>query len=169
MDRTHRLEENRLVYRVKTLLRNLEELKKRQRSSGRSGLQSYFSQSVSQWDATGSITNGTRNITITFTGDGTQSFPISTPYVDIFANGTDEAHRVPLDGTLLNTGGGNTARLIAVDSWSDQLISDDTTVLTDVNVTRWKMRLSVNGTVTYYIKAYVAGTSLGTVSVGVAP
>ncbi|MGJ5804360.1 hypothetical protein ACSCB1_35425 [Streptomyces europaeiscabiei] len=121
----------------------------------------YFTESNDPWDDTDTITGASGQLVeleVTYTGDGSQSYPMVTPYLDLFVNGTDEANRVPLDGTAYNDGSGNTAAL-------RKMLLVDAAHLDDELVTKWFVEVLVNGTVTYYAKAYAAGTSRGTLTV----
>lgn len=161
MSRIDGLQENKLIAELLSLARDVDELKNRQRTSGRSGVLSYTSNTANTWDLTGSVTGATvqtLEFTMTYIGNGSQQYPVINPYLDLFINGTDEAHRLPLDETLLDTGGGN----IAI--YAQNLLID-TSTLSDPLVTRWITQIRVSGNITYYIKAYGVGTSHGTVGV----
>ncbi|TFD14176.1 hypothetical protein E3T26_08615 [Cryobacterium sp. TMT1-21] len=84
---------------LKLITQTTAELKARQRITGRSGQLGYTVSSANDWDYIGLVTytNSTYNLgvfRITFTGDGTQRFPIAVPQFDIRINGTGQSSRM---------------------------------------------------------------------------
>ncbi len=168
MSRLPSLLENQLFEQLRILGIDFTELKNRQPTSGKSGVLAYLSQTNTTWDyneaiASPSTTYGySAGFTITYTGDGSQQYPIVNPFADLMFSSslspTPSRATYGVDGLLRWTDGTN---YIVVDNF---LLYDKTTVSSQL-VTKWRIDFSYFGSVTYYLKAYTRGSSRGSISV----
>lgn len=169
MNRLAGLSNNRLVSDLMRIKADLDGYKNRQRTSGQSGVLSYFSKSGNIWDLTQAITGASFQLvdfTVTFTGDGSQQFPVVSPYIDLYVNGTDNAHRIPLDGSLYDDGSGNTALYSPGGNANPRAVfTPEAAYLADPLVSKWDIEIEISGNITYYLKAYAAGTCRGSITV----
>lgn len=158
MTRISQLPENGLVSRMKNLITSLESTKSSQRQSGKGGLLGYLTQTANTWDKTETLTSGSFvEIEIIFTGNSAQEYPFVQPYIDIFFGGTAESNR-PNPVTGVWTDGTNIATM------SDYL-EYDVSYSDSTYQYRWTVSFTYSGTITYYLKAYVVGSSPGTIVV----
>lgn len=156
----------RLVTELQRISSDLQQLKERQLVSGRSGLKAYLSQSDDTWDATGTAGPADIHITITFTSDGSQPYPIVVPYADVFINQIDEAHRLSIIQWFLTVSGHAVYLGEFADSgdYVDFLALDSSSAL-DPGTYQWTADITATTSVQYFFKAYVRGTCPGTVTV----
>lgn len=153
-----------------TILADLEETvlgyKKRQAYSGVSGLRGYFVQTSNTWDIASSASNsggdtGYREYEIIFTASGKQPFPIENVQLDIRFGGTGESNK-PYEfqnGFFGWSDGTNEAFMFDRNPRFDKSYSNNQTQY------RWTFGFNVFGTLAFYIKAYAAGSSDGTIAV----
>lgn len=157
---------NHLAATLKQIEDDLRELKNKQRYSGLSGLQGYFVSNDVGWDISSSASNsggdpGYREFEIIFTASGKQPFPIELVQLDIRFGGQDESNK-PIElpnGMWGYDDGVNFAGMFERNPRFDLDYSDSETQY------RWTFGFNVFGTLTYFIKAYVAGSSNGSVVV----
>lgn len=158
MTRLASLPDNGLITRLKNLVASLESIKVSQRQSGKGGLLGYLTQTANTWDKTETLTTGSFvEIEIVFTGNSAQEYSFVQPYIDIFFGGTANSNR-PNPVTGVWTDGTNIATM------SDYL-KYDVSYSDSVYQYRWTVSFTYFGTITYYLKAYVVGSSPGTVVV----
>lgn len=146
---------------------DIRQIKNKQRYSGASGMRGYFVTNDNTWDISSSASNsggdfGYRAFEITFTSSGKQPFPIENVQLDIRFGGTGEANKpseLP-SGLWGYNDGANSAILAVRNPMFDKDYSDSE------NQYRWTFSFNVFGTLTYFIKVYVSGSSDGTVGVG---
>lgn len=148
-----------------TLLRDLEDtvrsFKNKQSHSGLSGLRGYFVDTGNTWDKTGSVSNSFREFEIIFTASGKQPFPIENVQLDIRFGGTADANKpreLP-NGFWGYDDGTNFASIDDRNPKFDKSYSGNETQY------RWTFSFNISGTLSYYLKAYVAGSSDGEVTV----
>lgn len=166
MSRLNGLLERTLTETLRILRMDFNEFKNRQRTSGRTGVLGYLSQTSSTWDynqtlnspPVGGIPSGSYAVFEgQFVGDGSQRWPIVTPYFEITVN--DQPLYRNGNGQLAwDDGSGN--NFLVVD---DEGRRDPTTV-TSPNTTKWAYTFSYFGTMTVKIKLRTVGTSRGTVT-----
>lgn len=166
MNRIDLAPDNQLATMLKQIEDDLREIKNRQQHSGLSGLLGYFVSSPDTWDITGSASDGGgdygyREFWITFTASGKQPFPIENVQLDIRFGGTGESNKPTEqpDGTWGWNDGVNYAEM-----W-DRNPEIESEYYGSPDTYRWLFGFFVTGTVNYYIKAYAAGTSDGTIEV----
>ncbi len=162
--------ENRLESRVRNAASQAREFKSRQRASGASGQTDYDLTSDLTWDYTQVLAPVVSpnivlvTLLLTFTGSGEQKFPLVIPATDLYANGTDAAHRVKQDTTILSSTSyrwSDGTNLLFMSEF-DEL---DTSLLEDPYVLRWRVSFWYEGNITVYVKAHATGTSEGTLSI----
>lgn len=167
MSRSEMLAEHVLIREIHDLERHLREFAGNQPSSGRSGVRSYVAQTEQEWDQDFSIGSdsdvGVTNFVqfdVTFTGDGSQRFPVENVFADLRVNGTGGGSRPTLgpDGVFRWSDG---SRSVQVVSWAVR----DKALLTSDLQHRWRFSLQTLKEVRLRFKATVAGSSPGTLSV----
>lgn len=142
--------------------RQAHELKSRQRTTGQGGQLGYRIESTADWDYTLTLpttppyTAQYAEFRITFTGDGSQQFPIVQPATDIRVNGTGEANRLQLgsNGRYMYSNSGNVVQEYYLDSPDPSSFESPTTL-------SWIIALEYMGAVTLRMKARGAGSSPG--------
>lgn len=168
MSRLPSLLENQLFEQLRILDIDFTELKNRQPTSGKSGVLAYLSQTNNTWDlseaiASPSTTYGySAGFTITYTGDGSQQYPIVNPFADLMFSSSISP--TPSRATY------NAAGLL---QWSDgtngvvvnSFLRFDNTTLSNQLVTKWTIDFTYYGSLTYYLKAYTRGSSRGSIGV----
>lgn len=150
---------------LKQAVRNQQQLKARQRQSNVSGQLGYQVETSATWDSTDTLATvvapalAPLEFDITFTGDGSQRFPIAIPSTDVRIDGTADANKITpgLLGLQYSSG-----LDLAVFDLFDYY---DVTLLEDPFVYRWKVRGQYRGTPIYYLKARVRASCPGTLSV----
>lgn len=155
-ERTDAQPDNTLIQTLARLDADFQELKQKQPS--KTGIV-YLTESTATWDATATV--GVAGATsflplgfrITYTSDGSQDYPLTNGFVDVFANGTDEAHRI-----LLNR---NTQAGIGM----DQFMVEDKAYWGNKTQMSWTIDMAYKAVNTYYLKAHILGSCLGTVTV----
>lgn len=156
--RVDQLPENQVVQTLAGLKLMAEELKSRQKLTGVGGLLGYLTNTDNQWDLNQSLSGGSLAvIEIIFTASGNQQNPFVQPYVDLFFGGTAEANR-PDDVLFSWDDGVNFATVL-------DYLKFDPTYSADPLVSRWTITFTWSGTLDYFLKAYVAGSSDGTLQV----
>lgn len=162
MNRLSALLEQQLTTTLRILKLDFNELKNRQRTSGRTGVLGYLSETADTWDYNQNIASPATNnglyavFEATFVGDGTQKWPIVTPYFEILVNGQTLA-RNP-NGQLQYSDVGNNALIV-----DDEGVRDPTTV-TNQTTTKWRYSFSYFGSMNVKIKLRTVGTSRGTIT-----
>lgn len=166
MNVTDLLPENQIATLLKQVEDDLREIKNRQQHSGLSGLLGYFVSNPGTWDITGSASDtggdtGYREFEIRFTASGKQPFPVENVQLDIRFGGTGDSNK-PIEqsnGIWGYFDGVNFAGMTRRNPMFDVGYADNQLVYL------WRFSFNVSGTLPYYIKAYVSGTSDGTVEV----
>lgn len=168
MSRLPSLLENQLFERLRVLKIDFDELKNRQPTSGKSGVLAYLSQTNNTWDYTENIASPSTTygysagFTITYTGDGSQQYPIVNPFADLlFSSSIDPTPRrvaYNANGFLQWSDGTNGAVV-------NTFLRLDSTTVNNQLVTKWTIDFSYYGTMTYYLKAYTRGSSRGSITV----
>jgi hypothetical protein len=162
--RLNQLPDQQLFQQLRQLDRDITDLRQRQRTSGRSGVIGYTSDSGNQWDSTGTITALDHALVfqIDYVGDGSQDYPIVMPRIDMFVLGSAEANRLPAYRMLIS--GNNVAQFNYLDP--------DLSLAADALRLRWTYSVEVFGfdgvhsaTVDWHLKAWCAGSSPGAVTV----
>jgi len=161
MSRLELLPENQLAALLKQAEDDLREIKNKQQHSGLSGLLGYFVSTDDTWDISSSVTDFYREFEIIFTASGKQPFPIENVQLDIRFGGTGEANKpIELPNGLWGYDDGvNFAGMFTRNPDFDKSYSGSETQY------RWTFGFNVTGTLPYYIKAYVSGSSDGSVVV----
>lgn len=166
MNRLNTLLERTLTETLRILRMDFNEFKNRQRTSGRTGVLGYLSQSNNAWDydqvlsspPQGGIMYGQYAVFEgQFVGDGSQKWPIVTPYFEILVNGQTLTRNG--NGQLQYSGNGGND-VVVVD---DEGVRDPTTV-TNPTTTKWRYAFSYFGTVHVQMKLRTVGTSRGTIT-----
>lgn len=168
MSRLPSLLENQLFEQLRILGIDFTELKNRQPTSGKSGVLAYLSQTNNTWDlseaiASPSTTYGySAGFTITYTGDGSQQYPIVNPFADLMFSSsispTPSRATYNAAGWLQWSDGTNS---VVVSSFlrfggatpGSQLVAG------------WAIDFMYYGSLTYYLKAYTRGSSRGSIGV----
>lgn len=152
---------------LREVVETTEQIKARQRITGRSGQLGYAVASAATWDYTetfpttsggGYVGAGYR---ITFTSDGTQDYPIVVPSVDIRVNGTDEANRlkiIPSSGLYQYSDGSGEVLMQIYERPYEGLFGSK-------NQSAWDYVFLYRGSVTIRIKPRGQASSKGTFSV----
>lgn len=144
----------------------LREIKNKQGYSGAAGLQGYFVSTDDTWDISSSVTDYFREFEIIFTASGKQPFPIELVQLDIRFGGTGDANK-PEELPNGAWGYDDGVNFVVMFERNPEF---DVTYSANETTYRWTFGFSVTGTLTYFIKAYVSGSSDGTVEVNqVAP
>lgn len=156
------LPNNLLVTTVKQLQTDTAQLRQDQRMTGASGVLTYLTQTANQWDYQGTISPGSVGIVaswnLLFTGDGSQEFPASDPFLNLFIDAPGQ-NQLVTNGTYTDSNGDVTVtNFIALDTTSTAGVG----YLSDPLNIQWVTDLEINGTVTVYMKAFVLSTSPGT-------
>lgn len=161
MNRPDNLADTRLATTVRDFLRELEEYRGRQRTSGRSGILAYQTSNPGTWDLTGTIGNDadvstrTTNFTVTFTGDGSQSPVIANPSFVVWVQmGSSPMTQLTAAVNFYQDGSGRDANL----NYNALVQTNPTTYV-------WQFYLLTDKKVNYFIKASAVGSSRGTVTV----
>lgn len=173
MSRVDFLSEDRLTEFIDQLQKDALEFKSNQFASGASGRLGYLTQTVSTWDATGTV-SGTSSVyfTVSFTGDGVQTAPFTQLLFDLFIDvPNDEAHRISHIQDSYDDG--TDTAIVITNNRNDAYPSHDETIdgtarrtmLETGNQMKWRVELFYDGTITYYFKAYVISSDRGTLSV----
>lgn len=154
-----------------TLLKQIEddlrEIKNKQQHSGLSGLLGYFVSNPGDWDVESSVSDtlpdvGYRTFEVIFTASGKQPFSIENVQLDIRFGGTGEENKpTDLPDSFLwgYDDGTNLAFMYERQARFDLTYSDNPTAY------RWTFSFAVFGTLDFYIKASVSGSSDGTIEV----
>lgn len=166
MNRLDLAPENQLATLLQQAEDAIEQIKRKQRYSGVSGLRGYFVETNNTWDITGSASNGGgdpgyREFQIIFTASGKQPFPIENVQLDIRFGGTGEKNKpkeLP-NGFWGYDDGTNFASMFDRNPQYDKSYNGNKTQY------RWTFGFNVFGTLPYYIKVYAAGSSDGTIAV----
>lgn len=167
MKRDGLLEDNALVRELVELKKNLREFAGRQPVSGASGIVSYEAKTNATWDYSATIgadaDSGPRTTTITvdFTGDGSQDYPIENIFASIFANGTTLADQPTLRVNGLNQWTDNSGRVLTIFKWG----ASQSIYWGDKTKYRWVFEFTTFRQITVYFKAFAAGSSPGTLSI----
>lgn len=143
---------------LRQLRTDVDELRNQQRLSGRSGVIGYTIQNDVVFDLEETVTDTDVTLKLTFTGDGSQLFPVANPSLDIFLGGTGEDQR--MDQVFQRVEAGDDFALLI-----SRFLVEDKTMLQDETRLAWTVSFQVVGTMTYYAKGYAVGTSPGTVTV----
>ncbi|MGW6120432.1 hypothetical protein ACWFRF_15425 [Nocardia sp. NPDC055165] len=156
-----------LVTGLREAERLANEIKSRQRISSIGGQLSYLIQNAATWDVnetfttTPPFTYQQKTLQLTYTADGSQSFPVALPYLDLRINGTADANRVDY------LFGGGFAGDLGYHSGSDILLVGGIKValsyLADEQIQRWTILLTYQGSITIRAKAQVVASSGGSV------
>lgn len=154
-----RLPGKRLEQTLQASRRAVLEVKGRQRTSAKSGQLAHEVKTLSTWDATGSITNSTKTLTVELTAEA--EWPSAVPLIDFFFNGTAPANRPTV---------GRTGRLTYQSGsiYAEVVRDHDTSKLEEENKLVWKYRMICSGTTTYAIKVRLRSNRPGSLTVGVA-
>ncbi|MFJ6416465.1 hypothetical protein [Paeniglutamicibacter sp. NPDC091659] len=167
---TGSLIENVFEQRIRASDRINQEFKATQITSGASGVLAYQAENPVEWDRTETLPYvdptgagfGDVELTITFTGDGTQEFPFVFPATDIRFNGTDEASKpVFREGGWWWKFGNWTGERVQIQHYDRPQLE----TMTDAHVTKWVIRFYYWGNVSYRVKLGARGTCGGTISV----
>lgn len=161
MSRLDLLPNNAVAAWLRELEDTIRDFKKKQRHSGLSGLRGYFVDSGNTWDKTGTVSNSFREFEIIFTASGKQPFPIENVQVDIRFGGTADANK-PRELPNGFWGYDDGVNFASVDNRNPQF---DVNYSDNETQYRWTFSFNISGTLPYYLKAYVAGSSDGTVVV----
>lgn len=143
------------------------QIKARQRITGRSGQLAYAVSSSADWDLMLTFPAApppaylSATFTIVFTGDGSQKFPIAVPITDMRVNGTADANKLsypPGVAQLEYHSGSNdvlaqTFERPAPDYFDSELQQ------------AWTIDILYRGNITVYIKVRAQATSDGTITV----
>lgn len=157
---------NQFATLLKQAERDLQQIKNKQRYSGSAGMIGYFISNDNVWDISSSASNtggdtGYRAFEIMFTSSGKQPFPIENVQLDIRFGGTDEINKP----SELPTGywgysdGTNSAILSERNPLFNKSYSDNELQY------QWTFDFNVFGTLSYFIKVYVSGSSDGSVEI----
>jgi hypothetical protein len=150
---------NQLAQLLKQAEDDLIQLKNRQRYSGGAGLRGYFVTNPGDWDISSSATNTFRDFEAIYTSSGLQPFPIENIQLDIRFGGTGESNKVrelPSGFYGYNDGVNFATIFTHVPEYDKAYCSSE-------NQYRWAFGFNISGTLSYYIKAYVSGSSDGAV------
>lgn len=166
MIRLDLLPDNDIATLLKSIEDQIREFKNKQQYSGTSGMLGYFVSNPGDWDITGSASDtgddtGYREFEILFTASGEQPFPIENIQLDIRFGGTGDGNK-PVEqsnGIWGYSDGVNFAGMTTRNPRSDVSYAGNETQYL------WRISFNVQGTLSYYIKAYVSGSSDGTVVV----
>lgn len=166
MNRSDRLGENAVVHELAQLERDFHEFTASQGTSGASGLETYLTSNLAEWDLVLSLGSSadtsyqTTRIEVTYTSNGSQDFPIENIFGDVRCNGTALGNRPQYSegDFFLWT---DTTRSVIVDKW----MTRDESLLTSPTQYRWFCDFSHFKDVTLYFKAVAAGTCPGVLSV----
>lgn len=158
MTRLDLLPENALATMLKQAEDDIREIKNKQRHSGTSGLQGYLVETADEWDLhETSAVNESVIIEVIYTGSGSQPFPIEQLYIDIFFGGTEEGNRPnPLNFTY-----DDGVNFVVV----EPVPVFDTAYSGSELQYRWTYTFFITGTLEWYFKAHVHGSSDGSVEV----
>lgn len=156
--RIDNLPENQVITQLLEARKNLDELKNRQYTSGRSGVLGYLSQTSNTWDWEGTVTTGEEGWDIVFTGDGSQRYPIVEVFADVF-------HTVPNVEINRISSAYNTYTSGANTIVTNNFFVKSTSVITSLYDHKWTLILDVTGSLPLYIKVHVIGSSPGTITV----
>lgn len=166
MKRTDLLDENYLLTMYSGLAKDVNELTAQQGMSGISGMLSYVTQTGSAWDYTAALTSPSptygyyKTLTVTYTSDRTQQFPIINMFADIYCNGTAASNKPTMTpGGIYRWSDGTNS--VVIEQWGVR----NQSMLTSATQMQWVCAFDYFGTVTVYFKAYVSGTCGGTLSV----
>lgn len=170
MDRaTDNLIGNVFEQRIRRADRDNHERKAPQVTSGSSGLLAYEAENDVEWDRIETLPYvdpymgmGICELTVTFTGDGSQKFPFAFEASDLRINGTAEANLVKYDAAQLSWNYG---------SWpsdSIQAVKYDAPIVsafTSDHQLKWTIYFYYYGSVTYRLKLRARSSCPGTLSV----
>lgn len=156
--RISNLPQHKLATTLKDLRIDADALKAGQRTSAMSGVLGYETVTNNTWDDTATIgadsdsTNRQTILRVTWTGDGSQDIAFAAMAIDLYVNGTDSAHQLsPVNSSW--TDGTRTASV----SYNGMTVSHHTYI--------YEMNLTTLKAVTYYLKAYIYGSCLGTIGI----
>jgi hypothetical protein len=155
--------------RIRSAGRNNHEFKAPQVASGSSGLLAYEAENPVTWDRTETLPYvdpyagiGICELTITFTGDGSQKFPFAFEASDLRINGTADANLVKYDALQLSWNYGewpnDSVQAIKFDAPGPSAFTSDYTL-------KWTIYFYYYGNVTYRLKMRVRSSCPGTLSV----
>lgn len=167
MTRLDRLSENTLYEELRQLQVDFRELKYTQPTSGKSGVRTYESETGRTWDYDGTIPNGSREITVTFTGNGSQTQPIVNGYMFMYMGMINqEAWSFPqyssIQGGLYYEDSDGAAVTVRKLMEIDESLAGDplktrwkTLILNTGNICRIRLKVRVRGTCAGYIEVNV--------------
>ena len=169
MSRLDGLNERYLYDRLRRLEIDLNELKTRQPTSGRSGVLSYLTQSGGDWDFTKDLASpsiyygNTINIIVTFTSDESQKHPIINPFIvmEFAPKGSNNFSEAEFNGEKNGyfwSSGSN--QIVAYDTLSET----DDYIESDYKI-KWLMSISFFGEMRMRAKVIAKGTSSGSLNV----
>lgn len=157
--------------RIRTAGRVGQEFKAPQVASGASGVLAYASENEGvTWDRTETLPYvdpmgggaGIVELTITFTGDGSQKLPFAFPASDLRINGTADANMVQYDGFYnawtYGAWPGDNVSAVAYDE-------PVTSSFGSAYQLKWKIYFQYVGNVTYRLKLRARGTCPGVLTV----
>lgn len=132
-------------------------------TSGASGVLAYQAENPVDWDRTEVLPYvdpslggfGDVELTITFTGDGSQQMPFAYPATDLRFNGIDEASKPTFNG------GAWSWNSVQIPYYDRPVLA----TLTDPYVLKWVLRFYYTGNLTYRVKLGARGTCAGTISI----
>jgi hypothetical protein len=158
-----------LAHELAQLRHDVEEFTTRQPTSGQSGVLGYTVENPVEFDLIETAGSDDPEdgalvtVTVTFTGNETQRFPIENVFATIYFNGTDPENQLVLEPSGLYGWEDNDGRYAIVDVpfWG----VPDPGLFTDPYELAWQFSFFVFKEVTYRFKAVVAGTSPGTIDV----
>lgn len=146
-----------MITELTELKQTLDAFKERQRTSGQSGVLSYFVQSGNTWDLTATVglssdtSTRTTTFTIQYIGDSSQPIAFANLSFNVFVNGTDSAHQLtPVTPSW--TDGTRTASITYEAGFESE------TVVTA------HFQLVTLKDVTFFVKAYASASQRGTIS-----
>lgn len=158
--------EQSLVGAIRGVADTSRQFNSRQRISGRGGQLGYVIESDDEWDlvetfpTTPAFTALPAEYRLTFTGDGSQKYPIVQPATDIRVNGTGEANKLSLNfnGRYWYVDGSNIVQEYYIDE-------PDAADFESENKLSWLIALEYSGSITLRMKARGRGSSNGTWSI----
>lgn len=159
-----RLPEGTLTRAIRSIGETEAEFKSRQRTTGRSGQLGYAVESALDWDyeitLPPTLSAQYVELILTFTGDGSQKFPIVIPASDIRVNGTGDANKLTLspNGQWIYSNGGNVVLMYALDQPDPAYFESETQLA-------WLIGFEYLGSITFRLKARGQASTDGTWSV----
>jgi hypothetical protein len=157
-----------MISKLRGVVNTSQQIKARQRLTGRSGQLAYTAQSSNEWDLTEALTPPTppafseARYRIVFTGDGTQLHPIVFPLTDIRINGTGDGNRLqPVASSGLyayQDGSGEVLGQAFIDELNPDYFGSDYQLA-------WEFYFQYAGSVTVRIKARAQASCQGSFTI----